>query len=564
MQLTYKDNSRESLIKQYFSSNADIWQALYSGSGFQSFMLQQTQRFVLELVDSLNLPDEAEVLDLGCGTGVTTFSLLELGFGIKGIDFSDRMLELAVDNCSEKGMQNKADFRFGDAEDLEFIDNSFDLVIAVGLLEYLRWDRWALQEIHRVLKPGAHLIFTASNRFCLTNLTNPGWILSGVNMKAKHYIGKGLGWGTVGNSAKNNHTLKNDIERFRTSYVLSRLKKILTALDYEIIKINSFGFGNFWFSFGSNRLSFSFNRFFQRVLKKKTTSIKPMLGNDLIVLCKKAEKPQDINKRQIFRNADVLINDYQTDYKSYFQHCDNWLKTHPQYAHTKVEAIEKYINIGDNILIVSPHPDDEAIGCGGTMIKLLARGNQVTVLQMTDGSSTAALENVDDEIRRNVRMKEAAKVVEFIGISELILWREPDGQLCPRPDNIIKMKELLERTAPRIIFVPFVNDPHPDHIAANRIMRYALEDSGLDLNEVRIMCYEVWSVLPSNCICDISSEFERKTTALMKYKIAMRVVDYVHYCEQNNAYRHRSTLGKNGYAEAFFSVTAREYIELVD
>ena len=76
------------------------------------------------------------------------------------------------------------------------------------------------------------------------------------------------------------------------------------------------------------------------------------------------------------------------------------------------------------------------------------------------------------------------------------------------------------------------------------------------------MGYECWSIIPTGTVSTISNEFDRKIAALMKYKIAMRVVDYVHFCEKLNAYHHYTQLQKAGYAERFFHTTAGTFIKL--
>ena len=64
------------------------------------------------------------------------------------------------------------------------------------------------------------------------------------------------------------------------------------------------------------------------------------------------------------------------------------------------------------------------------------------------------------------------------------------------------------------------------------------------------------------CLNIINDEFNKKTEALMKYKIAMRVVDYVHFCEKLNAYHHYTILREAGYAERFFNMTTSTFIKL--
>ncbi|MGQ9519662.1 MAG: class I SAM-dependent methyltransferase [Candidatus Fervidibacter sp.] len=94
----------------------------------------------------------ALILDLGCGTG-GSFSLLR-NFGVVvGLDNS----RLALSHARKRGMKH---LTLGDALSLPFIDNSFDLVAILDVLEHLEDDCQALKEIWRVLKPEGRVVFT--------------------------------------------------------------------------------------------------------------------------------------------------------------------------------------------------------------------------------------------------------------------------------------------------------------------------------------------------------------------------------------------------------------------
>lgn len=96
------------------------------------------------------LPKNARVLDVGCGAGVPVAKfLVESGFDVTGIDFSENMLRLA-----EKNVQ-KARFIKGDMTELDFEDNSFDgLTAFYSVIHVPREKHFSLfQSFHRILKP---------------------------------------------------------------------------------------------------------------------------------------------------------------------------------------------------------------------------------------------------------------------------------------------------------------------------------------------------------------------------------------------------------------------------
>lgn len=109
---------------------------------------------VLMLIQSFWKPksNPALILDLGCGTG-GSFPLLR-NFGVVvGLDNS----WLALSHARKRGMKH---LTLGDALSLPFVDNSFDLVATLDVLEHLEDDRQALKEIWRVLKPEGKVVFT--------------------------------------------------------------------------------------------------------------------------------------------------------------------------------------------------------------------------------------------------------------------------------------------------------------------------------------------------------------------------------------------------------------------
>ncbi len=108
-----------------------------------------------------------QILDLGCGTGRTTFHLFQLGFEkINGIDLTPEMIERAME-LNEK-YQLDIDFKVGDARDLKYKDKAFDAVIfsfngMMSIPDSVQRKK-ALAEINRVLKDGGIYVFTTHDR----------------------------------------------------------------------------------------------------------------------------------------------------------------------------------------------------------------------------------------------------------------------------------------------------------------------------------------------------------------------------------------------------------------
>lgn len=140
------------------------------------------------------------VLDVACGTG--DFSMEALKHGVKkviGADISENMLTVAREKVKERKLTEQLDFRYGDSENLEFPDNTFDAVtVAFGVRNFEHLEK-GLTEMYRVLKPGGKVVileFSTPERFPMKQLYRfyfkrvlpwIGGIVSG-NRKAYEYL----------------------------------------------------------------------------------------------------------------------------------------------------------------------------------------------------------------------------------------------------------------------------------------------------------------------------------------------------------------------------------------
>jgi ubiquinone/menaquinone biosynthesis C-methylase UbiE len=111
------------------------------------------------LLQDLQFPPNPTVLDVGCGTGLTTFKVLEHcnGHGqFVGIDISPGMIEQAKAATEFQGVSNCV-FVVGDAETLDYPDDYFDVVFSNSVFHWFVNKLSALKEMHRVLKPGGQV-----------------------------------------------------------------------------------------------------------------------------------------------------------------------------------------------------------------------------------------------------------------------------------------------------------------------------------------------------------------------------------------------------------------------
>jgi ubiquinone/menaquinone biosynthesis C-methylase UbiE len=136
-------------------------------ANFNEVAGQPMLAFTRLLLREISIPENPVCLDVGCGTGISTFELakrIQNDGTIYGIDISQPMIDQAENHPERSGFPNIR-FSIVDAEQLDFPDSMFDLVISNQTLPFIPNKRKALTEIYRVLKPGgqtAHLFYGGS------------------------------------------------------------------------------------------------------------------------------------------------------------------------------------------------------------------------------------------------------------------------------------------------------------------------------------------------------------------------------------------------------------------
>ena len=117
-----------------------------------------------QLLKNLPLESNLSVLDCGCGTGILLKDLIQRYKRVVGLDISPEMMALI-----EPAIREKSELVIGDAENLPFPENYFDIVISRGTLHHLPQPAKALQDIYRILRP--------TGFFVLTEPSDDSWLL---------------------------------------------------------------------------------------------------------------------------------------------------------------------------------------------------------------------------------------------------------------------------------------------------------------------------------------------------------------------------------------------------
>jgi len=165
-----KGNNREQkLVDEHFDAESTFWRDTYQRDDALGIINRQRQAAALRYVDELSLPKTARVLEIGCGAGSLAIALARSGFAVEAVDHSAAMVELTRRHARETGMDNRIHAAIEDVHELSFEDESFDLIVALGVINWLHDLRKALAEITKVLKLGGYAVLNSARAHALLN-----------------------------------------------------------------------------------------------------------------------------------------------------------------------------------------------------------------------------------------------------------------------------------------------------------------------------------------------------------------------------------------------------------
>jgi len=204
-----------------------------------------------------------------------------------------------------------------------------------------------------------------------------------------------------------------------------------------------------------------------------------------------------------------------------------------------------------NILVIAPHPDDETIGCGGTLCLHQQRGDRIAIICLTSGE--LGLKHLPREKAWRIREREARAAARVLGAEPPRFLRQPDWALGEQIKTAARaLHPFLLQERPHLIYVPHEAEWHPDHQAVIPIMRAALR--GGRGTEPELRAYEVWTPLAAHDHAeDITHVMARKLRALRAYRSQLREFNYVRAVGGLNQFR-GALAAKCPYAEVFQAV----------
>jgi SAM-dependent methyltransferase len=182
----------QSVVNAYFRKEASYWADIYERRGIKEVIHQERLRAALAMVDRSRLPPAARALDVGCGAGLATVGLACRGFAVDALDPVQIMLDATRNRAVETGVDSRVTTRIGDVHALPFPEESFDLVLALGVLPWLPQVEKPLREMSRVLRPGGRMIVSVDAKWQLCGFVDPflNPLLRGPRRLAAHVLGR--------------------------------------------------------------------------------------------------------------------------------------------------------------------------------------------------------------------------------------------------------------------------------------------------------------------------------------------------------------------------------------
>lgn len=212
-----------------------------------------------------------------------------------------------------------------------------------------------------------------------------------------------------------------------------------------------------------------------------------------------------------------------------------------------------------DVVCIGAHPDDVEIGMGGTVAALAAAGSDVLIVDLTDGEPTP-------HGTHEVRMAEAAEAARLLGCRRVTLDL-PNRYLLDGIEARTALAEIIREEQPEVLFLPYPEDAHPDHLAASRIAEAARFYAKLTKTDMRgephyparayrYMAVHLRLVREPSFLLDITATLPAKLAALVAYhsQFGEDVVNAEIVEMMEGTARMWGTVGRVGAAEPFFAI----------
>ena len=182
------------------------------------------------------------------------------------------------------------------------------------------------------------------------------------------------------------------------------------------------------------------------------------------------------------------------------------------------------------VMVLAPHPDDAEMSCGGTILKLVAQGTGVAIVDMTRGERGTRGTEV-------TRRAECDAATSMLGIAQRINLGLPDTEVRDDENALASVLGAIRRFRPRVLIAPQDRDLHPDHAATGAVasraffhagLKNVLPDLGPPHRPTLLLRYPLHHEVDATLCVDISAVAERKLEVVACYATQLPGADRAH------------------------------------
>jgi len=172
-----------------------------------------------------------------------------------------------------------------------------------------------------------------------------------------------------------------------------------------------------------------------------------------------------------------------------------------------------------DLLAFAAHPDDIELTCGGSIIKMASKGYQIGIIDLTRGE-------LGTRGDAKIRQEESSKAAKIMGVTLRENLGFSDGNIEINQENRLKVIRLIRQYRPSLIFLPYWQGRHFDHIHCSQLVSQSAFYAGLAKIEtgqeayrpLRLIYYMCRQEFRPSFIVDISHYFADKMKAIKAYK----------------------------------------------
>ncbi len=172
-----------------------------------------------------------------------------------------------------------------------------------------------------------------------------------------------------------------------------------------------------------------------------------------------------------------------------------------------------------DLLFFGAHPDDLELSAGGTIAKMIAAGVRVGMTELTHGE-------MGTRGSAKARAREAAAAARILGAGFRVQLDFGDGGLRTGREEEMELIDVIRRTRPKVVFAPWPDERHPDHVRAGRIVTDASFYAGLRQIHTKFAAHRPQAVvyymqnymLPPSFVIDVSDAWKTKMRAIAAFK----------------------------------------------